>query len=90
MVKGISKRVILIKSPDPEVFDEAIFVVREDAIRKAGVTGKDILREAQSAAEEYIRSKSGKAPKRQLPAYVYTIIGAAATGVVWLMTALIH
>ena len=29
MVKGIARRVVVVKSPDPKVFDEAIFLVRE-------------------------------------------------------------
>ena len=34
MVKGISRRVILVKSPDPRLFEEAIFIVREDALNR--------------------------------------------------------
>ena len=30
VVKGVAKRVIVVKSPDPKVFEEAIFIVRED------------------------------------------------------------
>ena len=32
MVKGISKQVIVVKSPDPRFFEQAIFIVREDAL----------------------------------------------------------
>ena len=31
MVKGISRRVIVVKSPDPRLFEEAIFIVKKDA-----------------------------------------------------------
>ena len=31
MVKGISRQVIVVHSPDPKVFEQAIFIVREDA-----------------------------------------------------------
>ena len=30
MVKGISRRVVVVRPPDPSVFEEAIFVVREN------------------------------------------------------------
>ena len=30
VVKGVAKRVIVVKSPDPNVFEEAIFIVREE------------------------------------------------------------
>ena len=31
MVKGINKRVIVVKAPDPRLFEQAIFIMREDA-----------------------------------------------------------
>ena len=31
MVKGVSRRVIVVKSPDPRLFEEAIFIVKKDA-----------------------------------------------------------
>ena len=31
MVKGITRQVILVKSPDPKLFEEAIFIVKEEA-----------------------------------------------------------
>ena len=30
VVKGVSKRVIVVKSPDPKIFEQAIFIIRED------------------------------------------------------------
>ena len=35
VVKGVAKRVIVVKSPDPKVFEEAIFIVREDYMKTA-------------------------------------------------------
>ena len=34
MVKGISRRVVVVKSPDPEIFDEAIFIVRDEYLNR--------------------------------------------------------
>ena len=31
MVKGISRQVILVHSPDPKLFEQAIFILRDDA-----------------------------------------------------------
>ena len=31
MVKGITRQVVLVKSPDPRLFEEAIFIVKEEA-----------------------------------------------------------
>ena len=38
MVKGITRQVILVKSPDPRLFEEAIFIVKEEALAREGVT----------------------------------------------------
>ena len=65
MVKGISRRVIIIKSPDPEIFDEAIFLVKEEAFSK-GKTKSDVLRQAQSVANEYIRDSVTKKKKKTI------------------------
>ena len=89
MVKGITRRVVVIKSPDPRVFDEAIFIVKEDATKNTGVTTREILRQAQSAAESYVRSSKEKR-HHHFPSSVYALFGAGATGVVWLLTEIIH
>ena len=31
MVKGVSRQVIVVKSPDPQLFEQAIFILRADA-----------------------------------------------------------
>lgn len=62
MVKGISRRVILVKSPDPRLFEEAIFIVREEALSDGGVTADQVLQEAQKVAKVYT---SRTAPVRQ-------------------------
>ena len=55
MVKGISRRVILVKSPDPRLFEEAIFIVREEALSGGGVNADQVLQEAQRVARGYTR-----------------------------------
>ena len=83
MVKGLSRRVILIKSPDPKIFEEAIFIVREDSVEN-GVTQEALLREARTVANNYIREhmRSPRLPK--LPAPVYAAIGSVFTAIVLL------
>ena len=51
MVKGISKQVIVVKAPDPRFFEQAIFIVREDALGREGVTDEEILKEAGRVAD---------------------------------------
>ena len=63
MVKGVNKHVILVKTPDPKYFEEAIFILREEAFAQ-GVSAEQVLREARQAAKS---SSSGMArPKHRL------------------------
>ena len=61
VVKGTSKRIVVVKSPDPKIFEQAIFIVREDFLGKCGRT--NALKEAQQVADDYIRS-AVSAPRR--------------------------
>ena len=47
MVKGISRQVIVVHSPDPKLFEQAIFILKEEAVEK-GITEEALLKEAQS------------------------------------------
>ena len=47
MVKGITRQVIVVKSPDKKLFDQAIFLVREDALANGGITEEALLNEAR-------------------------------------------
>ena len=51
MVKGITRQVILVKSPDPRLFEEAIFIVKEEALAREGASADQVLREARQAAD---------------------------------------
>ena len=42
MVKGISRRVVVVDSPDQRFFEQAIFIVRNDAAGE-GVTSKELV-----------------------------------------------
>ena len=56
MVKGITRRVIVVKSPDPRYFEEAIFIVKEDA-SLTGVDQDRVLAEAQAVASGYVKQQ---------------------------------
>ncbi len=89
MVKGVSKRVIVVKAPDPKIFEQAIFIVREDYAGAAGVSEREVLREARKAAENYLGG-SGHRRLAGLRAPIYAAAGAAATGLAWLAVQLVH
>ena len=77
MVKGISRQVILVKSPDPKLFEQAIFILKEDA---PGISDEELLKQARLAAR--------RPTAQQLPfawGAVWACAGAAVTGVIWLI-----
>ena len=77
VVKGTSKRIVVVKSPDPKIFEEAIFIVKEDFLGRGGRISA--LKEAQKVADAYIRS-SVAAPGsflRRIPPPVWAVVGAA-------------
>ena len=86
MVKGISRQVIVVHSPDPKLFEQAIFILKEDAAQ-SGVTDEALLKEARSA----IRGSDEK-PGKKRQFYLYGAVWAAGgsllTGLVWLLTVL--
>lgn len=86
MVKGISRQVIVVKSPDPKLFEQAIFILKEDAIGDAGITDELLLKEAK----RIIRGTNHtKRHNRLLPGAFWACTGASITGLVWLIASLL-
>lgn len=79
-VKGISRQVIVVESPEPQLFDQAIFILKEGA---AGVTEEQLLREANRLIQRPHGNKKGGYKLREL---LLLGIGASVTGFVWLLT----
>jgi len=89
MVKGISRRVVVVDSPDQRFFEQAIFIVRNDAAGE-GVTSKELVEEARRVAKNYAGGNHGRFSRtwRELSPIVYTSMGAAAIGLIWMIEAL--
>jgi len=85
VVKGISRQVIVVHSPDQKLFDQAIFILKDDAV-KDGVTDEMLLKSANK-----LLSSASPNKKISLKSYgaVWACAGALATGIAWLVTALI-
>lgn len=85
MVKGISKQVIVVNSPDKKMFEQAIFILSDEAMKQNGVSNDALLREAKSLLH--------KPAKRQKNTPMlgagFALLGAFLTGVVWLVTAIL-
>ena len=84
MVKGISRQVIVVQSPDKKLFEQAIFILNENAVQGEGVTDEALLKEARQA----IRTGTGN---RNLRLYgpAWACGGAMLTGIAWLLTLLL-
>lgn len=88
MVKGISKRIVVVRFPDTRVFEQAIFIVRDDAAARPGVSADQILDEACRVADSYVHK--GPARRwRRLPPLAFLLMGAAAVGAAWLLSFLL-
>ena len=83
MVKGISRQVIVVQGAEPKLFEQAIFILKDEAVGE-GITDEALLKEAQAAIRGYDRP----AGKQRLALYgaVWAGSGALLTGLVWLMT----
>ena len=82
MVKGVSRQVIVVHSPDPKLFDQAIFILKDEAVGQ-GITEEALLKEAQ----QVIRGPQ-KMKKLYLYGPVWACGGALVTGLAWLLTIL--
>ena len=86
MVKGISRQVIVVHSPEKKLFEQAIFILNENAVGKDAITDDMLLKEAQQA----IRGpSSGKKRKLYLYGPAWACGGALLTGLAWLLTVLL-
>ncbi len=55
MVKGTSRRVVIVKPPVGSIFEEAIFILKDGSL-STDFDADKILREACSEADEYVRA----------------------------------
>ncbi len=82
MVKGCSKQVIVVHSPEEKLFEQAIFILKDNV---TDVTDDALMKEAS----RLIQSGAGK---KSPPLYAYGPVwacgGALVTGVAWLLTVL--
>lgn len=83
MVKGISKQVIVIHSPDPRLFEQAIFILKEG---QQGVSDEALLREAKRLINA---PKMSRKMRFFLNGPTWACAGALLTSIFWLMVTLL-
>lgn len=86
MVKGISRQVIVVHSPDPKLFEQAIFILKDEAVGQEGVTDDALLKEAKRLINGMDRRKKSRF---YMAGPVWACGGALLTAIIWIVTALL-
>lgn len=80
MVKGVNRQVLLVKPPEPKLFEQAIFILRDD-LPTDGITDEMLLKEAKVAATApLIGRKLACGP-------LWACCGGAFVALIWLLSA---
>ena len=82
MVKGTTRQVLVVRPQESDLFEQALFLLREEA---HGVTEQALLEEARRLAA----APPSARPHRRIPAFLYAAMGAASVGLAWLSCVLI-
>ena len=80
------RRVIVVDSPDPQIFEQAIFILRTDG---GGISSQQLVDQAVRIAKNYARCQGMPRRRRRIPAWLWASIGAAAIGLTWLLCAIL-
>lgn len=83
MVKGISRQVIVVHSPDPKLFEQAIFILKDG---QKGVSDEALLKEAQRLIHS---SRTSKRERFFLAGPTWACGGALITSLLWLVATLL-
>ena len=86
MVKGTSRQVIVVQGAEPKLFEQAIFILRDNAVGK-GISDEALLKEAREAIHGY--DQSSRKRQMYLHGMAWASGGALMTGLVWMLTILL-
>ena len=76
-LRGKLRRAVVVPTPD-EMFSEAVFILRDDALRSPGLNREELLLEASRAAERYTEHALPERESRGLHPLAWFLLGAAA------------
>ena len=82
MVKGNSRQVIVVK-PQAQLFEQAIFLLREDTVESGGISPRELLEQAQDIADRYCAQGLRKRHPK-LRRLLWALSGAAPVALAWL------
>ena len=90
MVKGVSKRVVVVREPGNGMFEQAIFIIKNEENLK-NYSAEEMIKEACITAELYTERTSGRGRDfmEKVPAPIFALLGAAVTAIIWGVTVLL-
>ncbi len=83
MVKGSTKQVVVVKAPHPALFDQAIFILKEEALQNPGITPDLILAQARKAANHYAKTEDIFASTAGVLGIVWGLMGVGLASFFW-------
>ena len=83
MVKGISRQVIVVHSPDPKLFEQAIFILRDG---QQGVSDDTLLKEANRLIH---KKRNSRLNRMFMFGPLWAAAGALITGLLWLLSVML-
>ena len=85
-MKGISRQVIVLHPQNEKLFEQAIFILKDNAVGKDAITDERLMKEAE-------RLLNSPRPRRRKETAVSGPLwaggGALVTGLLWLLTSVI-
>lgn len=81
LVKGMTRRVVVVKSPDKRLFEEAVFFLCDNAGH--GVSSDQIVAEAQAIADSFTRDSFRVHGIDKFRTLLWAVIGAFAASLIW-------
>ena len=84
MVKGVTRRVVVVRAPDQKYFEQAIFLLREE-VESPDPPEEQVLKQAQAVADAYLLRTSPWTRWRRawVPALAALAGGAGASRLWW-------
>ncbi len=80
MVKGISKQIIVVDAPDKKLFEQAIFILKEDT---PGITDEALLKEAKHLLH------TPQVEEKPWQGAIWALCGGLTVGIAWLISLLL-
>lgn len=81
MVKGISRQVIVMQSPQTQMFEQAIFILKDGT---PAVTDAQLLKEANRLIGNGVTTTQNR-----MSHLLWACVGALCTGIIWLVSTLV-